>query len=53
MAVAPPITEQDPRFNPDVDKHTGYKTKNILCMPVKAPDGEVSEWQFSDPQNYD
>lgn len=24
----------DPRFNADVDKLTGYKTKSILCMPV-------------------
>ena len=22
-------------FNPDVDKSTGYKTKTILCMPIK------------------
>ena len=32
---------QDPRFNRDVDKSTGYQTKNILCMPVKAPNGQV------------
>lgn len=25
----------DTRFNPDVDKKTGYKTKNMLCMPIK------------------
>lgn len=25
----------DPRFNPDVDKATGYTTKTILCMPIK------------------
>jgi HD-GYP domain-containing protein (c-di-GMP phosphodiesterase class II) len=25
----------DSRFNPDVDKSTGYKTKTILCMPIK------------------
>ena len=24
----------DERFNPDVDKSTGYKTKTILCMPI-------------------
>ena len=25
---------RDPRFNPDIDKQTGYRTKNILCMPI-------------------
>eukprot|EP01135_Chromosphaera_perkinsii_P010537 Nk52_evm47s2152 gene=Nk52_evmTU47s2152 len=24
----------DPRFNPEVDKRTGYYTRNILCMPM-------------------
>ncbi|MGB0955003.1 MAG: adenylate/guanylate cyclase domain-containing protein [Panacagrimonas sp.] len=24
----------DPRFNPDVDKRTGYRTHSILCMPI-------------------
>ncbi len=25
---------KDERFNPDIDKETGYKTKTILCMPI-------------------
>ena len=25
----------DKRFNPNIDKETGYKTKNMLCMPIK------------------
>ncbi len=25
----------DKRFNADVDKETGYRTKNMLCMPIK------------------
>jgi CRP-like cAMP-binding protein len=25
----------DPRFNPKVDKKTGYHTRTILCMPLK------------------
>lgn len=25
---------KDPRFNPDVDKATGYVTRSILCMPI-------------------
>lgn len=32
---------QDERFNPQVDKDTGYVTKSILCMPVKNSCGEV------------
>lgn len=32
---------EDPRFNRKVDQHTGYLTKSILCMPIKAPDGQV------------
>jgi serine phosphatase RsbU (regulator of sigma subunit)/CRP-like cAMP-binding protein len=31
----------DPRFNPDVDRQTGYRTKTILCMPMKNKDGET------------
>ncbi len=31
----------DPRFNPDVDKQLNYKTKSILCLPVKTADGKV------------
>lgn len=40
------IIMQDPRFNPAVDIATGYKTKSILCMPIKAPDGQVNTIQF-------
>ncbi|MCP5151504.1 MAG: GAF domain-containing protein [Ectothiorhodospiraceae bacterium] len=25
----------DPRFNPEVDRRTGYRTRNILCLPVR------------------
>ena len=32
---------EDKRFNPQVDKDTGYVTKSILCMPVKNSSGEV------------
>ncbi len=31
----------DARFNPEVDKETGFKTRNILCVPVRTPEGEV------------
>lgn len=26
---------QDSRFNKEIDKHTGYKTNNLLCMPIR------------------
>lgn len=28
---------QDDRFDPSTDKKTGYKTKSILCMPIREP----------------
>ena len=31
----------DPRFNPEVDKTTGYKTKTILCMPILNNNREI------------
>ena len=31
----------DPRFDPDFDKATGYRTKSILCMPMKNKDGRI------------
>lgn len=27
----------DPRFNQDIDKKTGYRTRSMLCMPICAP----------------
>jgi putative ABC transport system ATP-binding protein len=31
----------DDRFNPDVDRQTGFRTQSILCLPVKNMEGEV------------
>jgi signal transduction histidine kinase len=31
----------DPRFNPEVDKRTGFQTRNILCSPMRNPRGQV------------
>lgn len=31
----------DARFNPEVDKKTGYHTKTILCMPMRNKDGKI------------
>ncbi|KAI8815296.1 hypothetical protein BJ742DRAFT_876179 [Cladochytrium replicatum] len=32
---------KDPRFNPEVDKQTGYITRNILCMPINNINGKA------------
>lgn len=31
----------DPRFNPEFDRKTGYRTKTILSMPMKNKDGKT------------
>ena len=31
----------DVRFNPEVDKRTGYRTRNLLTMPVKSARGAI------------
>eukprot|EP01104_Vermistella_antarctica_P007904 TRINITY_DN1957_c0_g2_i2.p1 TRINITY_DN1957_c0_g2~~TRINITY_DN1957_c0_g2_i2.p1 ORF type:complete len:268 (-),score=25.35 TRINITY_DN1957_c0_g2_i2:101-904(-) len=36
-----PDCYQDPRFNPAVDKRTGYRTMNIICAPVLDKHGNV------------
>ena len=36
-----PDAYNDPRFNPDVDKETGYKTETILCLPIKNNNKEI------------
>lgn len=30
-----------PLFNPEVDRQTGYRTRNILCMPIFSKQGQV------------
>jgi signal transduction histidine kinase/CRP-like cAMP-binding protein len=32
----------DARFNPEVDKRTGYRTRNMLCMAMKNKDGKIT-----------
>ncbi len=32
---------RDPRFNPDVDKKTGYQTRSILCVPMRNRRAQV------------
>lgn len=31
----------DPRFNPEVDRITGFRTRSILSVPLKSPSGEL------------
>jgi adenylate cyclase len=36
-----PDAYSDDRFNKEVDMRSGYRTKTILCMPLKTRDGTV------------
>ncbi|HVN48821.1 MAG TPA: ATP-binding protein [Bacteroidota bacterium] len=31
----------DPRFNREIDKQTGYRTRNVMCTPLKNKDGKI------------
>eukprot|EP00727_Mastigamoeba_balamuthi_P002427 m51a1_g12181 hypothetical protein (975) ;mRNA; r:293-4272 len=31
----------DKRFNTDIDKITGFKTRNIICVPIKSSDERI------------
>jgi putative ABC transport system ATP-binding protein len=31
----------DPRFNPEVDRRTGFRTRSVLCLPLHDRDGRV------------
>jgi K+-sensing histidine kinase KdpD len=32
---------KDPRFNPEIDKKTGYRTKTMLCQAMRDKDGKI------------
>lgn len=32
---------KDPRFNPEIDIKTGYRTKTMLCQPIKDKNGKI------------
>ncbi len=32
---------EDPRFNPNVDADTGFRTRNVLCQPVRNQEGHI------------
>src|SRR5579864_6829245 len=34
-----PDAYQDPRFHQETDRRTGYRTRNILCVPLRNRDG--------------
>lgn len=36
-----PNAYEDPRFNPEVDKRTGFRTRNMLTFPLLGHDGEM------------
>jgi HD-GYP domain-containing protein (c-di-GMP phosphodiesterase class II) len=37
-----PEAYSDPRFNRSVDQSTGYRTRNILCVPMRNAEGEAT-----------
>jgi signal transduction histidine kinase len=36
-----PDAYADARFNPEVDRKTGYRTRTILCLPMRDRTGEI------------
>ena len=36
-----PDAYEYPEFNRDIDRKTGYRTKTILCMPIRGMDNQV------------
>lgn len=32
---------EDPRFNQEVDRASGYRTNNLICVPLRDADGEI------------
>jgi len=36
-----PDAYADPRFNPEVDKKSGFRTRNILCLPIRNKSGKI------------
>ena len=36
-----PDAYADPRFNREVDKQAGYRTRNILCLPIRNKSGKI------------
>ena len=32
---------EDPRFEPDVDRRLGFRTRSLLCLPIRNEGGEI------------
>ncbi|MGO9056592.1 MAG: ATP-binding cassette domain-containing protein [Candidatus Binataceae bacterium] len=41
VAVNAADAYQEPDFDPSVDRRTGYRTKSLLCVPIRGGDGQV------------
>ena len=41
-----PDAYDDPNFNQAIDKKTGYRTRAILCMPIKADEQVIGVLQL-------
>ena len=39
--VAVPDAYADQRFNPEIDRQTGYHTRNLFTLPLITPDGQL------------
>jgi adenylate cyclase len=37
-----PDAYADPRFNQEIDRQTGYRTRTILCMPIRDAAGTIT-----------
>ncbi len=41
VAIVVDNAYEDPRFNQEVDRKSGYKTRNLVCVPLRDADGEI------------
>mmetsp|Transcript_19770 Transcript_19770/g.21494 ORF Transcript_19770/g.21494 Transcript_19770/m.21494 type:complete len:477 (-) Transcript_19770:496-1926(-) len=46
-----PDAYENPHFNQTIDKKTGYRTKAILCMPIKSDDKVIGVLQLINKLN--
>ncbi|NCO83899.1 MAG: hypothetical protein COZ31_09575 [Nitrospirae bacterium CG_4_10_14_3_um_filter_44_29] len=43
--------KDDSRFDPEIDKMTGYETKSLLCVPLKIKAGTIGTLELINKQN--
>ncbi len=41
VAIVVDNAYEDPRFNQEVDRKSGYATRNLVCVPLRDADGEI------------